>query len=112
MALSRKNRLTGKKDIQNVFKEGKTVKNSFFFIKYVANSLDCARLAIIVSSKVSKKSVVRNRIRRIIGEIIIKNNFLSFPLDIIINASPIILDKSPAEIKSQLGQAIKKINVN
>lgn len=68
MALNKKNRLKKKRDFEEVFKKGKAVNGSFLFIKYRKNELGIPRFAFVVSAKVSKKAVERNKIRRIISE--------------------------------------------
>ena len=65
MALPKKNRLKKKKDFEEVFKKGKAVRGNFLFVRYLKNSLQFPRFAFVVSSKVSKKAVARNRIRRL-----------------------------------------------
>lgn len=39
-----------------------------FVLRWVASSADCARLGLAVSRKVSKRAVVRNRIKRVARE--------------------------------------------
>lgn len=68
MALNKKNRLKKKRDFEDVFKKGKTVKGSFLFIKYKKNELGVSRFGFVVSIKVAKKAVDRNRIRRVLSE--------------------------------------------
>ena len=68
MSLNKKNRLKKKRDFEDVFKRGKAVKGSFLFIKYRKNELGLARLGFVVSIKVAKKAVERNKIRRILSE--------------------------------------------
>lgn len=62
--------LKKKKDFARVFKKGKSVNADFLVLKYVTNNLKNSRFGIIVSQKVSKKAVVRNKIRRRIKEAI------------------------------------------
>ncbi|MCK9577927.1 ribonuclease P protein component [bacterium] len=63
-----KNRLKKKKDFENVFTEGKTAKSRYFFLKTLkTNSID-SRIGFIVSKKVSKKAVERNRVKRLFRE--------------------------------------------
>ena len=70
MALSKKNRLTTKKDIDRVFKRGRTVKGSFLFVKRLDNPRGYSRFAFIVSSKYAPLAVDRNKIKRILsGEV-------------------------------------------
>ena len=73
MALPRKNRLTKKKDIDTVFKEGNAVKGNFLFIRYKQISAPGPHLSFIVSKKVAGSAVERNRLRRILAETIRKN---------------------------------------
>lgn len=67
--LSQKNRITGKKDFERIFKKGKSFKEKFLILKVAPNSLNINRFAFIVSRKVSKKATVRNKIKRQIREL-------------------------------------------
>ncbi|PIR41945.1 MAG: ribonuclease P protein component [Candidatus Yanofskybacteria bacterium CG10_big_fil_rev_8_21_14_0_10_37_15] len=73
MALNKKNRLKKKRDFEKVFKKGKVVKDDLFFAKFLKNETGFFRFAFVVSSKVSRKAVVRNKIRRILSEIFMEN---------------------------------------
>ena len=68
MALPTKNRIKSKKDLDQLFKKGTTVKGAFLFIKYIKNNLQFSRFIVIVSARLYKKSSSRNRIKRIINE--------------------------------------------
>jgi len=68
--LPKVNRLKRKKDFERVFKEGRGVKESFLFFKWVPNKLRVSRFGFIVSKKVSKKATLRNKIKRRLREII------------------------------------------
>jgi len=70
MALNKKNRLKKKQDFEAVFKKSRAVNGSFLFVKYKKNELDTPRFGFVVSAKVAKKAVERNRIRRILSETI------------------------------------------
>ena len=109
MALPKKYRLTARKDFAGVFKQGKTVEHDFFFIKFRPNGLARARVGIVVSAKVSKKAVVRNKIRRIVSQALAKPEILGLSKDLAVIVSPSIVGKRPKEIKGALEQAIKKI---
>lgn len=52
-----------------MFRKGKALKGGFLFAKYSENNLGFPRIAFVVSLKVSKKAVVRNRIKRVISEV-------------------------------------------
>lgn len=58
-------RLTKSQDIQQVLKKGRYRHvGALFLIKWLPNNKENHRIAIVVSSKVSKKAVDRNRIKR------------------------------------------------
>jgi len=63
-------RLKKKDDFARVFHQKRSFKELFLILKKRPNDLNCSRFGIIVSSKISKKATVRNRIRRIISEIV------------------------------------------
>ncbi|OGM98337.1 MAG: ribonuclease P protein component [Candidatus Yanofskybacteria bacterium RIFCSPLOWO2_01_FULL_41_34] len=67
MALNKKNRLKKKRDFDEVLKKGKAVSGSFLFIKYKKNELGVPRFGFVVSAKIAKKAVERNKIRRILS---------------------------------------------
>jgi len=63
-----KNRLKKKKDFENVFAGGKTAKAKYFFLKTIETKNTESRMGFIVSKKVSKKAVERNRTKRLFRE--------------------------------------------
>ena len=70
MALPKINRVKNKKDFDFIFKNGKGLKGALFVLKIINNNSEASRFGFIVSGKVSKKAVERNRIRRRASEII------------------------------------------
>ena len=66
--LPKENRLNKKKDFRKVFKKGKGIKENLLTFKWTANNLKVSRFGFIVSQKVSKKAVLRNKIRRRLRE--------------------------------------------
>lgn len=62
--LPKANRLKKTRDIERVFKNGKSQKEGFLLLKFVKNGLNVSRFAFVVGQKISKKAVVRNRIKR------------------------------------------------
>ncbi len=68
--LAKENRLFKDSDFKNVFKEGLYHRNSFFVLKYLKTDNPISKFGIIVSSRVSKKAVVRNKLKRQIREIL------------------------------------------
>jgi ribonuclease P protein component len=110
MALAKKYRL-GKSELERVFKKGKTVKSSFFFIKMLDNEVGYPRLAVIVPAKIFKKAILRNRIKRIISDSFKGKIFLLKQFDVTVSATANILGKSSVEIKSEFEMTIDKIFV-
>ena len=69
MALPKKNRLSLKRDVDNVFKRGRTVKGSFLFIRFLGGwEGKYSRFAFIIPSKHVPLAVDRNKIKRMFSE--------------------------------------------
>lgn len=63
--ISRSNRFHGHGSLQYMYKRGKAVRGPAISLRYCRNERrQSYRLAVVVSRKVSKSAVVRNRIRR------------------------------------------------
>jgi ribonuclease P protein component len=62
--LAQKYRLRRSKDIARVYQRGRYSSGRDFTIKSLSNGYTETRIAIVVSRKVAKSAVVRNRIRR------------------------------------------------
>lgn len=69
--VARTHRFHGYNSLKFVYTKGQTVRGQFVSLKYVLNSKRTDyRVAVVVSRKVDKSAVVRNRIRRRIYEIV------------------------------------------
>jgi len=66
--LAKINSLKKQNDFNRVFKTGEVFGNKTFVMYYLKNGSEANRLGIVVSKKVSKKAVVRNKIKRRIKE--------------------------------------------
>ena len=99
-------RLKLKKDFGNVFAGGSSCKQDFLVLKYLKNSQDSARFGFVISNKVSKKAVFRNKIRRKLKSII-KSNLENIKkgFDYIIIVSP---REDYKDIEKQLINVFKK----
>lgn len=81
--IARKNRFHGYGSLRFVYKNGKVVRGQLCKIKYCLNPKRSEyRAAVVVSKKVHKSAVVRNRIRRRIYEIIQATD-ISQPYDLV-----------------------------
>ncbi len=63
------NRLQKRKDIDLVFKKGKTFKEGLLLLKVLETDLSASRFAFVISQKVSKKANIRNKLRRRLKDI-------------------------------------------
>lgn len=69
VALPRKFRLSSKKDIDRVFKNGRTVRGSFLFIRFLSGREEkSSRFALIIPAKHVSLAVDRSKIKRIFSE--------------------------------------------
>ena len=65
--LKRENRLGKTSDIQKVLAKGRNFFNPFFTVKFLPQKQD-KKFTVVVSSKVFKRAVARNRLKRIVRE--------------------------------------------
>ena len=84
--IGRANRFHGYNSLRYVYQNGKTVRGPLCAIKYASNNRrQVYRLAVVVSKKVSKSAVVRNRIRRRLYEAVrLESSKIQEPYDIVI----------------------------
>lgn len=83
MPLTKKYRIAGKKEIDRIFKNGRTVKGSFLFIRVLKNQKDYSRFAFIVPIKHVPLAANRNKIRRMLSGEVAKLHLLERGHDII-----------------------------
>jgi len=107
--LPREYRLKKRNDFQVVFQQGRTYQEDFLKIKFIRNKKQINRFGIVVGLKISKKAVVRNKIRRRLQEII-RINFNRFRLgfDIVIFPTSQIIGKKYQEIEDVSIKLFKK----
>lgn len=115
--LKKINRLTKKKDIEVLMKQGKAVYFLFFIVKFRPNGLLLPRLTVVVSTKVSKKATKRNLIKRRIREIVRLNlSKVAQGYDIAIIVSPKIINNhgqvaTYQEIENNLAHAFNSAHL-
>ena len=105
--ISRTNRFHGRGSLGRHYKQSKSVRSTAMALRYVPSRGANYRLAVVVSRKVSKSAVIRNRIRRRIYEHvrILSGNFIT-PFDLVI----IVYDEKVAKMPSeQLQQDLIKM---
>jgi ribonuclease P protein component len=62
--LPRRSRLTKERDFQSVYKVGRRRAGRYFLVRIAQSRLPETRAAVVVSTKVSKRAVIRNRLKR------------------------------------------------
>lgn len=82
--------------------------SDFLYIKYKPNNLSENRFRIIVSLRVSKKAVIRNKIKRRIRETL-RQALLKQGYDIVVITNKEIIGKSFQEIQKAIIAKISKI---
>ena len=107
-----KNRIKKGKDFRCVFDRGRFIDSDLISVRFLANRMDDTRVGFIVSKKVSKTAALRNKVKRMLREIMraniagIKEGF-----DIIITAKSKISKTQPEEIDKTLKELLKRSNL-
>ncbi len=103
-----KNRLKKEKDFQRVFDKGRFAASDLVSVKFVGNGTDDTRVGFIVSKKVSKKAVLRNKVKRMLREAVrSKMNDMTAGFDIIVIAKKGLLEVDHDKITDVLGRIFK-----
>lgn len=110
--ISRKHRFHGYGSLKYVYQNGVTVRGPLFALKAIQNPKQTSyRLAVVVSKKVNKSAVVRNRIRRrLYGAVRTLEVDITQPYDIVLSVFDSSLIDEPAgalarQVKKQLTEA-------
>ena len=118
--LSQQLRLKKKKDFDRNFKIGKSVSSPLFYIKFSRNNLTVNRFGFVVSKSVSKKAVVRNKLKRRLREAVkiyilkggSQNGSSQKNVDIIIVARPGAEKSSFQDVKTTLARLLEKAAIS
>jgi ribonuclease P protein component len=106
------NRLKKKKDFDRAWKQGKSLKIDPLFIRIIKNELEISRFAFVVGLKVSKKAVIRNKLKRQLREIIRPRISKIKPgYDIIINALPGLEENNFQQIQETTEKLLSKARI-
>jgi len=110
--INRSHRFHGYGSLKYTYQHGRTVRGPLSSLRFVRNDRRKSyRLAVVVSKKVSKSAVVRNRIRRRLFEAVREHEpALTAPYDLIITVFSEQIAELPAEevkllVRTQLKQA-------
>lgn len=110
--LFRENRLKKKRDFDRAHKLGTFVRFGFLSLKKVKNGLPDSRFGFLVGTKISKKAVLRNKIKRRLREVTRLNNSRIVPgYDVVVFVRPDILEKDYQEIETCLLSLYEKARI-
>lgn len=100
------------KEFDRAFKIGQSFYSKIMGIKAVDNGLEVTRLGILISTKVSKKAVIRNHFKRQIREIIrAELPSLKTGKDLVIVVFPQILGNNFEEIRKFTLNSLKRLDL-
>jgi ribonuclease P protein component len=97
--IERTHRFHGYNSLRYVYRNGQTVRASQIALRYIENNRKKSwRVSVVVSRKVSKSAVARNRIRRRLYEIVrLNREAINKPYDLVLVVySPQLKDMKPA----------------
>ncbi len=108
--IGRRHRFHGYNSLRGVYSRGKAIRGSLTSMKVSPAKGNKYRAAVVVSKKVSKSAVVRNRIRRRVYEILRTSQLATEAYDVIVSVYSDQLATMPAAelqelLQDQLHQA-------
>lgn len=111
--LNKKYRFHSRGGVRYVYQKGKTVRKAKVSLVFVPNGRGFTRVAVVVSKKVEKTAVGRNRIRRRVYEVI-RRNFEYLPKEtdyIFVIYSKEVLGMPYLELEKILGELVEESKV-
>ena len=110
--LPKENRLKLKKDFEIVFKKGKSFSQDILFLKVLENDSNIKRFGFIVSRKISKKAVIRNKVKRRLREAVgTRLKEARSGVDCVLVALPGIEKRVFVDIKKSVDKLFEKANI-
>ena len=112
--ISRVHRFHGYNSLRSVYRQGRTARGPLFAVKALHNpSRKSYRLAVVVSRKVNKSAVARNRIRRRLYELVREmQDQISQPHDIVITVfHDSVAEAGHKDLRGQLKKQFKDTGV-
>jgi ribonuclease P protein component len=112
--ISRKHRFHGYNSLRHVYRQGRIARGALFAIKSAPNPRrESYRLAVVVSRKVNKSAVTRNRIRRRLYEISRQlGEQIDGPHDIVITVfHDTVTDVPHKQLAGQMKKQLKELGL-
>jgi ribonuclease P protein component len=103
------NRLAKTKDVQTTLASGRGFFNQFWTIKFKTGQMAESRFTVIISTKVAKQAVIRNRIKRTIADCLRLNiDRVKKGLDVIFLIKPNAIKIKNEELKKEVYDSLIK----
>jgi len=101
---SQKHRLGKTTDVQKVFAQGRAFFNPLFTVKFLARPGQVSRFTVVVSTKVAKSAVARNRLKRLTREFIRMRLAKFKPGDYVVILKPAAARRDEKQLIISLGE--------
>jgi len=101
--------LSGNERYRTVLSQGQRHSSRNFSLRAVANEMGAPRLGIIVSRKVAKRSVDRNRGKRLLREHFRSVQDTLAPLDIVVQVRTDLRSCNNASLRAELSALMKEL---
>lgn len=111
--LNKKFRFHSRGGVRYVYQKGKTIRSAKMSLIFVKNTRNYTRIAVVVSKKIAKSAVKRNRMRRRIYEALRKNfDYIPKGYDyIFVVFSNDVLKMSFKELEKRLGELVSEAKI-
>ena len=112
--ISSSHRFHGYNSLRHVYRQGKTVRGPLFSTRFLINPKRTRyRISVVVSRKVNKSAVARNRIRRRLYEAVrLMESDILQPYDIVVTVfSDSVLQESPTDLRRQVEKQLKEAGI-
>lgn len=110
--MPKKNRLVGKKDIDRIFKNGRTIKGSFLFIRFLNNQKEYSKFSFVIPTKHISLAVDRNKIRRMFSREIVRLLLSERGYDIVAVIHIKVRREQFKELVGEFGEIMSKLPPN
>lgn len=109
--LKKKHRLAKETEVKRAFAKGRSFFSPYFVVKYLRADNSFPRVTVVASTKVSKKAVARNRLKRVVRETVRQMLGELKPGDYILSLKPSALAMESKDLASELKGLLKKLKL-